>query len=92
MTPEQVERAAKIAMIHISEEEAETLAKELTEIIEYVSMVKDVDTEGVPPTIHVLPISNVMREDESASFGNREGLLSQAPETENGHFKVPRII
>lgn len=92
MTPEQVERAAKIAMIKISEEEAVTLAKELTDIIEYVSMVKDVDTEGVPPTIHVLPISNVMREDEAASFGNREGLLSQAPETENGHFKVPRII
>ncbi len=92
MTPEQVERAAKIAMIKISEEEAVTLAKELTDIIEYVSMVKDVDTEGVPPTIHVLPISNVMREDEASSFGNREGLLSQGPETENGHFKVPRII
>ena len=92
MTPEQVERAAKIAMIKISEEEAATLAKELTDIIEYVSMVKDVDTEGVPPTIHVLPISNVMREDEASSFGNREGLLSQGPETENGHFKVPRII
>ena len=92
MTPEQVERAAKIAMIKISEEEAVTLAKELTDIIEYVSMVKDVDTEGVPPTILVLPISNVMREDEASSFGNREGLLSQGPETENGHFKVPRII
>ena len=92
MTPEQVERAAKIAMIKISEEEAVTLAKELTDIIEYVSMVKDVDTEGVPPTIHVLPISNVMREDEASSFDNREGLLSQGPETENGHFKVPRII
>ena len=92
MTPEQVERAAKIAMIHTCEEERKTLAEELSEIIDYVSMIADVDTEGVPPTIHVLPLSNVMREDEAVSFGNREGLLSQAPETENGHFKVPRII
>ena len=92
MTPEQVERAAKIAMIHMEAEETQVLAQELSEIIDYVSMIADVDVEGVPPTIHILPISNVMREDEAISFGNREGLLSQGPETENGHFKVPRII
>jgi aspartyl-tRNA(Asn)/glutamyl-tRNA(Gln) amidotransferase subunit C len=51
-----------------------------------------IDTTGVEPTSHAIPIQNAFREDETKPSFSREEVLEIAPEEEDGHFKVPRII
>ncbi len=87
-----VEYVATLARLALSEEETETLTRQLGGILEYVATLSELDTEAIPPTSHVLPLSNVLREDEVVPSAPREERLALAPEQEQGHFKVPKII
>lgn len=86
-----VEHVAKLARLALSQEEKELYASQLARIIENFNQLKEVDTSGVEPFTHALPITNVMREDEIIPPLGREILLKTAPEAENGYFKVPKI-
>ncbi len=88
---EDVEHVAKLARLALTEEEKEIYAKQLGRIIENFNELKEVDTNGVEPLAHALPINNVMREDQIVSPPGKELLLKTAPAAENGYFRVPKI-
>ncbi|MDQ0203797.1 Asp-tRNA(Asn)/Glu-tRNA(Gln) amidotransferase subunit GatC [Pectinatus haikarae] len=87
-----VENVAGLSRLRITEDKMDKYLIEFNDFLEYVDMLQKVDTENVEPTAHVLPLQNVFREDEIKPSLDRDMALSNAPEKENGYFKVPRII
>jgi aspartyl-tRNA(Asn)/glutamyl-tRNA(Gln) amidotransferase subunit C len=87
-----IEKVARLARLELSEQEKTTLGSQLDQILTYVELLNGVDTSGVEPTSHAIPLQNVFREDETRPSLPREEVLGVAPEQEDGHFKVPRII
>jgi len=87
-----IEKVARLARLELSEEEKVTFGNQLEQILTYMEQLNRLDTTGVEPTSHAIPIHNVFREDEvKPSFPQKE-VLGIAPDDEDGHFKVPRII
>ena len=68
------------------------MVDELNRILDYMKNLNELDTEGVPPTSHVLPISNVFREDVVTPSLPRDQLLANAPSKRQGYFRVPKVI
>jgi aspartyl-tRNA(Asn)/glutamyl-tRNA(Gln) amidotransferase subunit C len=92
LTRQEVEHVALLARLALSEEEKEMYTRQLRDILEYAARLNELDTTDVPPTSHVLPLSNVFREDEVGEHLAPEEVLANAPEREGGFFKVPRIV
>ena len=87
-----IEKVARLARLELSEEEKETFGNQMEQILTYMEQLNRLDTSGVEPTSHAIPIDNVFRDDEvKPSFPHGE-VLAIAPDEEEGHFKVPRII
>lgn len=89
---ETVEYVAELARLYISEEEKQKLARQMGEIIGYVEKINELDTSGVEPLEHVENTINVFREDEVGKSLKRESILKNAPEEEDGAFRVPEIM
>ena len=87
-----IEKVAKLARLELSEEEKNTFGNQLEQILTYMEQLNRIDTTGVEPTSHAIPIQNAFREDETRPSFSREEVLGIAPEEEDGHFRVPRII
>jgi aspartyl-tRNA(Asn)/glutamyl-tRNA(Gln) amidotransferase subunit C len=87
-----IEKVARLARLELSEKEKETFGNQLEQILTYMEQLNRLDTTGVEPTSHAIPIQNAFREDMTKSSFPGEEVLGIAPEEENGHFKVPRII
>jgi aspartyl-tRNA(Asn)/glutamyl-tRNA(Gln) amidotransferase subunit C len=87
----EVEHVAKLARLALSEEEKTKYAEQLAKIIDYFDQLKSVDTTGIEPLAHAQSIFNVMRDDEVVAPAGKDLLLENAPEKENGYFRVPRI-
>jgi aspartyl-tRNA(Asn)/glutamyl-tRNA(Gln) amidotransferase subunit C len=87
-----IEKVARLARLELSEEEKETYGNQLEQILTYMEQLNQLDTAGVEPTSHAIPIQNAFREDEMKPSFLQEEVLGIAPEKEDGHFKVPRII
>jgi aspartyl-tRNA(Asn)/glutamyl-tRNA(Gln) amidotransferase subunit C len=83
---------SELARIALTREESLRLEQELQTILDYVSQLNAVDTEGVEPTYHVLPMSNVFREDEVEPSLPAEDALANAPDRSGTAFRVPRVI
>jgi aspartyl-tRNA(Asn)/glutamyl-tRNA(Gln) amidotransferase subunit C len=92
ISPKDVEYLAHLARIELTQEEIQCFTGQLDEILLYVEQLKSVNTEGVPPTSHVLPLANVYREDQSRLSLSTDAALSNAPDREGLYFRVPRII
>lgn len=92
ITRKDVENVALLSRLEIAEADVETFTGQLNAILEYVAVLDKADTEQVDPTAHVLPLKNVMRPDEMRPSLQRELALSNAPEQEDGYFKVPKIM
>jgi aspartyl-tRNA(Asn)/glutamyl-tRNA(Gln) amidotransferase subunit C len=89
---ERVERIAKLAHLELEPAELEGMARDLGAILEYVEQLNQLDTSGVEPTAHVLDLVTVLREDRVTPSLPREQVLAGAPDTAEGHFRVPRIL
>ena len=89
---EQVETMAFLNQIELSAEEKEQYTAQLNVILKYARILEQLDTSQVAPMVHVLPLFNVWREDEVGVGLDREQALQNAPESEEGYFKVPRIL
>ena len=87
-----IEKVAKLARLELSEEEKVTFGNQLEQILTYMEQLNRLDTTGVEPTSHAIPIHNAFREDKTRTSFPQEEVLSISPDQENGHFKVPRII
>ncbi len=87
-----IEKVARLARLELSEEEKVTFGNQLEQILTYMEQLNRLDTTGVEPTSHAIPIHNAFREDETRPSFPQEEVLSISPDQENRHFKVPRII
>ncbi|HYF84557.1 MAG TPA: Asp-tRNA(Asn)/Glu-tRNA(Gln) amidotransferase subunit GatC [Clostridia bacterium] len=92
ITKKDVEYVAALSRLEFSEDEKEKYTEQLNVILEYINQLNELDTEGVKPTYHVMPVINVLREDEVRQSIDRDDVLMNAPTTQDGCFKVPRII
>lgn len=87
-----INQIAELARLHLKPEEKEKLTKDLESILAYVDQLKELNTESIQPTSHVLPIENVFRKDEVKKTKVRDAVLDHAPKRESNFFKVPKII
>lgn len=92
ITVKDVEHVANLARLELSEAEKEQLTGQLNAILEYADKLNELNTDGIEPTSHVLPLYNVMREDEARPSLPIEKVMRNAPEEEDGHFKVPAVL
>jgi aspartyl-tRNA(Asn)/glutamyl-tRNA(Gln) amidotransferase subunit C len=92
ITMQEVEQVARLARVTLSDAEKERMRRELDGILSYIDKLRALDTEGVPPTSHAVPMTNVMREDEPVPSLPQEDMLANAPDRNGDFFRVPRII
>jgi len=92
LTRAEVLHVASLARLSLNPEEVDLFTRQLNDILAYVEKLQEVDTEGVPPMAHAVPLVNVFREDEAAPGLPRDEALANAPAPEEGTFVVPRII
>lgn len=92
LTREEVSHVAHLARLSLRPEEIELFTRQLNDILEYVAKLQELDTAGVLPLAHVIPVSNAFREDMVEVGLNRELALENAPAREEGSFVVPRVI
>ncbi|MBP3924860.1 Asp-tRNA(Asn)/Glu-tRNA(Gln) amidotransferase subunit GatC [bacterium] len=91
ITIKDVEHVAKLARLELTEDEKELYTKQLGDVLKYVDQMNEVDTSDVKPMAQVIDFVNVMREDEVIHDISKEELMKNAPEEENGFFRVPKI-
>jgi aspartyl-tRNA(Asn)/glutamyl-tRNA(Gln) amidotransferase subunit C len=86
-----IDHVARLARLALTDEEKAKLREQLGAILEHAAKVGEVAAEEVPPTAYAIPRSNVLRPDELEPSISHEDALSNAPESQGGRFKVPRI-
>lgn len=89
---EEVRHVAELARLSFSEEDEQRMADELSQILDYVDKLNELDTSGVAPMSHVLDVTNVVRPDEVHSRIDRADALELAPDTDGPHFRVPKVV
>ncbi len=92
ISSEDVVHVAKLARLSLSDQEKLELTHQLNAILTYVEQLQQLDTEGVVPTSHPMPLHNVMRLDIVQPSLSIEKVMLNAPEVENGQFKVPAVL
>jgi len=92
ITTEEAKKIALLSRLSFNDEDLEKMRDSMNSILTYMEELNRYDTEGVEPMAHAVEQYNVMREDvPHQSFTNEEALLN-APDKEDGYFKVPKII
>ena len=92
ITREDVEHVAELARLELTAAEKEQFIAQLNSILTYIEKLSELDTADVEPTSHVIPMSNVLRDDQVRPCLDRALALRNAPEESHFFFKVPRII
>jgi aspartyl-tRNA(Asn)/glutamyl-tRNA(Gln) amidotransferase subunit C len=92
ITLSDVEHVARLARLELSEGEKKKFARQLNDILVYMEKLGELNTGGVEPLTHVLPLKNVFRKDETRPGLGRAEVLNNAPEKRDGFFKVPPVI
>ena len=92
ISKDEILKVAALARLDLEEASIEAFAEQISTILDYVDTLKNVDTEGVPATSHAISLTNAFREDEPHEHLERDRVLENAPEKEDGAFTVPRII
>jgi aspartyl-tRNA(Asn)/glutamyl-tRNA(Gln) amidotransferase subunit C len=89
---EDVAHVARLARLDVTPEELELFTEQLGAVLDHAADVAALDTAGVPPTAHPLPLNNVLRDDVPEQSLDRDEVLAEAPAVEDHRFKVPRIL
>jgi len=92
VTIQEVENVAALARLSFTGEEKQRLMTVMNSILDYFDKLSELDTTDVEPLTHILPISNVMRDDEVRESFDQETALANAPKHARGHFVIPRVI
>lgn len=92
VTLSDVEHVAYLARLHLNEAEKAAFLKDLNEILTYVEKINELDTSSVEPTSHVLPLRNVFRIDMMKPSPSKQEMLQNAPDEQDGCFKVPPVL
>ncbi|HEU5130024.1 MAG TPA: Asp-tRNA(Asn)/Glu-tRNA(Gln) amidotransferase subunit GatC [Glycomyces sp.] len=89
---EEVAHLARLARLEVTDDELDAFAGQLDVILESMKTLGEVDTEGVQPTSHAVPLVNVFREDRPQPSLPHDDVLAGGPDTAEGRFRVPRIL
>lgn len=92
ITLQEVEHIAHLSRLAFSDEQKEEMVDTLGKILNFAHELQELDVENVAPTTHPLSLKNVLRDDEPHEWLTQEEALSAAPQSENGHFKVPAVM
>jgi len=92
ITREEVARVARLARLALSDNELDALRDDLDAILGYVEKLAELDVSEVEPTTHAIPLEMPVRQDEVVQTLSRDEVLSNAPQVEEGMFKVPTIL
>ncbi len=92
LTEEQVRHVAKLARLNCSEAEIAMFTRQLGSILEYVNQLNELDTTGVEPLAHCLPIHNVFRDDIVQPSLSNDEALKNAPGRDGEFFSVPKVL
>ena len=88
----EVAKVAALAGVRLDEEQHARVAYQLSTILEYMERLREVDTETVEPTYHVLPVRDALREDRVGACLPTSCAMENAPERREDFFLVPRVI
>ena len=89
---EQVHKVALLARLELSPEEEAQFTTQLGSILDYLAQLSELDVTDVQPTTRAIDVSNVTRSDDLQPYGEREAMLTNAPDQEGDFFKVPQIL
>jgi aspartyl-tRNA(Asn)/glutamyl-tRNA(Gln) amidotransferase subunit C len=89
---DQVRKVAKLARLQLSEADVARFTQQLGQVLGYVEMLNELNTDGVEPLAHPLEIQNVLREDVPVPSLPREAALSNSPKSDGRCFLVPQIL
>jgi aspartyl-tRNA(Asn)/glutamyl-tRNA(Gln) amidotransferase subunit C len=92
LSREQVIDIADLAKLELTEQEIEHFADQLSAVLDYASRLEKLNTDDIPPTATVLPLQNVMREDEVRPSLPREQVVANAPAAIDGQFRVDAVL
>jgi aspartyl-tRNA(Asn)/glutamyl-tRNA(Gln) amidotransferase subunit C len=89
---DDVAHVAHLARLALTDDEIDLFAGQLAAVLDHAEDVAALDTSGVSPTAHPLPVRNVLRPDEPRPCLDPDEVLAEAPQAEDGRFRVPRIL
>ncbi|GAB4494865.1 MAG: Asp-tRNA(Asn)/Glu-tRNA(Gln) amidotransferase subunit GatC [Anaerolineales bacterium] len=92
LTIQEVEHIAKLARLELTEEEKARYREQLSAILDHVAQLQQLDTASIPPTASIFSGDSHLRRDEPRPGLTREELLKNAPEQEQGQFKIPPVF
>lgn len=87
-----IEHVAKLARLALSAEEKKLYGQQLSDILDHAEQLQKLNTDGVTPTAHAIPMKNVLRKDKVVPCSDREEILANGPDVEEEMFRVPRIV
>ncbi|MDP3043014.1 MAG: Asp-tRNA(Asn)/Glu-tRNA(Gln) amidotransferase subunit GatC [bacterium] len=94
LSKQQIHHIANLARLELTDEELKIYGSQLSDILNYIGQLREVDVSGVEPTAQTAGLENIFREDEIEEWDKEEAraALEQAPEMEDGQVKVRRVI
>jgi aspartyl-tRNA(Asn)/glutamyl-tRNA(Gln) amidotransferase subunit C len=92
ITVDEVRHIANLARLKLSADEEKRYAEQLSAVLDYAARLNEVDTAHIPPTSSVLPFDAPLRDDQPRPCPPRERILKNAPEEQEGLFRVPPIL
>jgi aspartyl-tRNA(Asn)/glutamyl-tRNA(Gln) amidotransferase subunit C len=92
LSTDEVLKVGTLSRIRLSDDEVAKFASQLSSILGYVEKLSELDTAGVEPLAHALPVHNVLRDDQPRPGLPTEQALSGAPQTDGDFFRVPRVL
>lgn len=92
ISKEEIDHLATLSRLRFRDDEIEAIGEHLDNVLERFKELDKVDVSDVPPTAHILPFTNVLREDAADEGTDRATLLANAPETDGESYVVPRVV
>jgi aspartyl-tRNA(Asn)/glutamyl-tRNA(Gln) amidotransferase subunit C len=92
ITKEEVMYVADLARLDLDDAAIDTFAEQITTILEYIDLLDGLNTKGIEPTSHAISLTNAFRNDEEKEHLDRNLVLENAPDRENGNFIVPKVV
>jgi len=92
LTRAEVEHIAKLARVALSEEDKVKFEEQLSEILDHFDVLRQLNTDDVPPTAHTLPLENVFSPDQARDSLPPGDILANAPRSEDGLFRVRAVL
>lgn len=92
VSKKDVDYVADLARLQLTEEETESLASDMNQILDYMTTLEELDTSDVEPLEHVIDLEYRLRDDKAKEPLSHEDALKNAPDADSDYFRVPRVI